>query len=196
MSVSFHSVSMNPPNPASPPPMSHVEVTTRSVGMPVIRARSSLSAIARMALPSFVRWSRRWTPSMSPTETTSRVTSWALIRRLPSTSGMRTEGLPATETRPRLLLSNTSTMRYRSANATPMLVMSSGMPPSSRRGRNTMRSMASASAAVASPETRRPAKMASGVETTPRLSCGPVTALPTPTSTRTTASCRPNPLRR
>jgi len=56
--------------------MIHVAVTTRSAGMPVTRARSLLlSAIARIAVPSFVRWSMKCIASMSPIAATTMVSS-------------------------------------------------------------------------------------------------------------------------
>ena len=61
-SCAWNTASRIPAMAAMPPPMAQVDQMTRSVGIPVTRAKSGLSAVARMALPIFVRVSSRYTP--------------------------------------------------------------------------------------------------------------------------------------
>ena len=108
--------------PVRPPPIIHVIRMTRSVGMPVTRARFLLSAIARIAFPSFVRWSRMWTPSISPAEARTSVSSW-FVKVTPASVV-----LPGLAVTPFVPVFQTKAMMYRSASATPMEAMSSEMP--------------------------------------------------------------------
>ena len=58
-----------PATPQRAPVISQARSITRWVGMPQLRARVGLAAVARIALPSRVKWSRPWITSMVITAT-------------------------------------------------------------------------------------------------------------------------------
>ncbi|MQM39305.1 hypothetical protein KBTX_03329 [wastewater metagenome] len=74
--------------------MTHVQVITRSAGMPVISARSMLSDIARIALPIFVRVRNRCTATTSA-KAMSTIQTWSgLIRSPPRMSSRQGNWMP------------------------------------------------------------------------------------------------------
>jgi len=117
-----------------------------------------------------------------------------VIRTVPSTTGTDSVGTPPAAVVPRFEGPNTNWIVYRSANATPILVIRSVIPSRSRIGSNTSRSITNDNRIAPPPATTIPPTTASGVAVALIPSAPPKTEPPAPTSnSEPTFALDPNP---
>src|ERR1700688_5000038 len=81
LKVAVFKTSATPAIPHRAPDTSQAASITWSVAIPLLRARPGLVAVARIALPSWVRVSRRWTQTIATTAI-PMIASWLAVNTI------------------------------------------------------------------------------------------------------------------